>query len=767
MPKNTNIKKIMVIGSGPIIIGQGAEFDYAGTQACMALKEEGYEVILINSNPATIMTDREIADRVYMEPITLKYVAKIIRKERPDAIIPGLGGQTGLNLVIKLQKAKVLQECGVEVLGTSLENIDVAEDRNLFKELCLKIGEPVIESKIASSVEGAIKVANDIGYPLILRPAFTLGGTGSGFVDNENELISLCKSALKLSPVSQVLVEKSIKGYKEIEYEVIKDANDTAIIVCNMENVDPVGIHTGDSCVVAPSQTLTNKQYQMLRDASLNIIRNLDIKGGCNAQFALDPDSDKYYVIEVNPRVSRSSALASKATGYPIAYVSTKIAVGYRLDEIKLANTLACFEPSIDYIVCKMARFAFDKFDQADKKLSTQMKATGEVMAIGRNFEEAFLKAIRSLENGYLYLENKLDLNTDEMLERIKDGDDERFFLIAQLLREGVSVATISSITNICNFFINKINNIIQMEFKLRDNHLDLNTLKDAKKLGFIDDYVGSFWNVNGLEIRDLRIKNNIIPVYKMMDSCAREFDSTIHYYYSTYETENESTKTDKQSVVVIGSGPIRIGQGLEFDYSTVHCVKTIQELGYEAIVINSNPGTVSTDYTQSDKLYFEPLSLEDVLNVIDHENPLGVIVQLGGQTPINLADSLSKYGVNILGTTSEQIDVAENRDSFEKLLNELEIKQPKGRSVFNEKDGIKIANELGYPVIVRPSFVLGGRAMKIVYNEEQMINQLKEAIKVNEKHPVLIDKYMIGKEIEVDAICDGIDVFIPGIMEH
>ncbi len=768
MPKREDLKKILVIGSGPIVIGQAAEFDYAGTQACLALKEEGYEVVLINSNPATIMTDTEIADKVYMEPITLEYVSKIIRKERPDAVIPGLGGQTGLNMVMELAKRGILDECQVEILGTDLSAIDMAEDRELFRDLCERIGEPVIESKIAENAEQVIEYANEIGYPIVLRPAFTLGGTGGGFAYNDEEALKIGKNALKLSPASQVLVEKSVKGYKEVEYEVMRDKNNTAIIVCNMENIDPVGIHTGDSAVVAPSQTLTNKEYQMLRNASLNIIRNLGIEGGCNAQFALDPVSSQYYVIEVNPRVSRSSALASKATGYPIAYVSTKIAIGYTLDEIQLKNTPACFEPALDYVVSKLARFPFDKFASANRKLSTQMKATGEVMAIGRNFEESFLKAMRSLENDYDYLTwINPNVTTEELLVKIVEADDNRLYALAECLRRGISEAEIITKTNIDKFFVERINKIVQYEKVIKANKNDAQVLLKAKQMGFGDQTIALFWEVSEAEVAKFRADNNIQAVYKMIDSCASEFGAYIPYFYSTYEAENESIVSDQEKVLVIGSGPIRIGQGVEFDYSTVHAIKTIKAKGYEAIVINSNPETVSTDYTVSDKLYFEPLNIEDVMNVINLEQPMGVIVQLGGQTPINLVDELEANGVNILGTTAQSINMAEDRDLFENLLEELNIDRPKGEAITSMDAGLAAANRIGYPVLVRPSFVLGGRAMRIVKNDNELQEYLTEAVKVNEKHPVLVDQYMQGKEVEVDALCDLTEIFIPGIMEH
>ena len=768
MPKRTDLKKILVIGSGPIVIGQAAEFDYAGTQACLALKEEGYEVVLCNSNPATIMTDTTIADKVYMEPLTLEYLAKVIRYERPDAIVPGIGGQTGLNLAMQLEKKGVLRECNAELLGTSSESIERAEDRELFKELCEEIGEPVLSSVIAENMEDGLRAAEEIGYPVVLRPAFTLGGTGGGFADNREECAEILRGALELSPVHQVLVEKSIKGYKEIEYEVIRDANDTAITVCNMENIDPVGIHTGDSIVVCPSQTLTNKEYHMLRDSALKIIRALKIEGGCNVQFALDPLSFNYYVIEVNPRVSRSSALASKASGYPIARVSAKIAVGMHLDEIKLANTPASFEPALDYVVTKMPRFPFDKFSSANNKLSTQMKATGEVMSIGRTIEESLLKAARSLEIGvnHLYMKKFDEYSEEEMLSYIADGTDDRIYAIAELLRRNTDLGLIYDQTKIDMLFLEKVKNIVAMERLVKENKGDTDTLYNAKKMGFSDEFIGKLWDMKGEDIYKIRCEKNIFPVYKMIDTCASEFESYIPYFYSTYEEENESVVSDKKKIIVLGSGPIRIGQGVEFDYSTVHAVTTIKKSGFEAIIINNNPETVSTDYTCSDKLYFEPLCTEDVMNIIHLENPVGVIASLGGQTAINLSDSLNRRGVKIIGTDCEAIDRAENRDLFEKVLKELDIPQPRGQAVTKIEDGVRAAKEIGYPVLVRPSFVLGGRAMQIVADEEQLRRYLRTAVEIDEDKPVLVDKYISGKELEVDAICDGTDVFVPGIME-
>lgn len=768
MPKRTDLKKILVIGSGPIVIGQAAEFDYAGTQACLALKEEGYEVILCNSNPATIMTDTSIADKVYMEPLTLEYIAKIVRHERPDAIVPGIGGQTGLNLAMQLEKKGILRECRTELLGTKSESIERAEDRELFKELCEELGEPVLPSAIANTIPEAIKAAESIGYPVVLRPAFTLGGTGGGFADNEQEFLDLIKNALALSPVHQVLVEKSIKGFKEIEYEVIRDANDTAITVCNMENLDPVGIHTGDSIVICPSQTLTNKEYQMLRDSALKIIRALKIEGGCNVQFALDLNSFQYYLIEVNPRVSRSSALASKASGYPIARVSAKISVGMTLDEIMLVNTPASFEPALDYVVTKMPRFPFDKFTDANQKLGTQMKSTGEVMSIGRTFEESLLKAIRSLETGadHLYMEKFFHKGKQELMDYIKIGTDDRIFAVAQLLRMDESVSAIAEATCIDRFFLDKMKKIVDMERELTAGIGEISLLHQAKKAGFSDRAIARLWHRTETEIYEMRKAHNLFPVYKMIDTCASEFDSYVPYFYSTYEEENESVVENRKKILVLGSGPIRIGQGVEFDYSTVHAVKTIKEAGYEAIIINNNPETVSTDYTTSDKLYFEPLCIEDVMNVIELEKPDGIIASLGGQTAINLAEPLQERGVTLIGTNCEAIERAENRDAFEKLLLSLKIPQPKGQAVTNMEDGIKAAEDIGYPVLVRPSFVLGGRAMQIVAKKEHLLHYLKTAVEIDEDKPVLVDQYICGKEVELDAVCDGTDVFVPGIME-
>ncbi|PLR77571.1 carbamoyl-phosphate synthase large subunit [Bacillus sp. V3-13] len=772
MPKRTDINSILVIGSGPIVIGQAAEFDYAGTQACMALKEEGYKVILVNSNPATIMTDTEIADSVYIEPLTLEFVSRIIRKERPDALVPTLGGQTGLNLAVELAKSGVLEECGVEILGTKLPAIEQAEDRDLFRSLMNELGEPVPESDIIHNLDEAFRFVERVGYPVIVRPAFTLGGTGGGICRDEEELIEVVTSGLKYSPVTQCLLEKSIAGFKEIEYEVMRDSNDNAIVVCNMENIDPVGVHTGDSIVVAPSQTLSDREYQLLRNSSLKIIRALGIEGGCNVQLALDPDSFQYYIIEVNPRVSRSSALASKATGYPIAKLAAKIAVGLTLDEMMnpvTEKTYACFEPALDYIVTKIPRWPFDKFESANRSLGTQMKATGEVMAIGRTFEESLLKAVRSLEaNVYHLTLNDADAIDDALLEkRIRKAGDERLFYIGEAIRRGVPIETLHEWSRIDLFFLKKMEKIVLLENKLIEKPFDVELGLKAKRIGFSDKIIAYLWNSREKDVYSWRADHKIIPVYKMVDTCAAEFESETPYYYGTYEDENESVVTDKKSVIVLGSGPIRIGQGIEFDYATVHSVWAIKEAGYEAIIINNNPETVSTDFSISDKLYFEPLTIEDVMHIIDLEKPEGVVVQFGGQTAINLASALVEKGVKILGTSLENLDRAENRDKFEQALSELDIPQPQGKTALSVGEAVKIAAEIGYPVLVRPSYVLGGRAMEIVYKEAELLHYMKNAVKVNPEHPVLVDRYLTGKEIEVDAISDGETVVIPGIMEH
>ena len=766
MAKRKDLKKILIIGSGPIVIGQAAEFDYAGTQACLALKEEGYEVVLCNSNPATIMTDTAIADKVYMEPLTLEYIAKILRMERPDAIVPGIGGQTGLNLAMQLEKKGVLKECGVELLGTSSESIERAEDRELFKELCQSIGEPVIPSEITYSLDEAKAAAARIGYPVVLRPAFTLGGTGGGFAYNEQELIEIGMNAFKLSPVHQVLIEKSVKGYKEIEFEVMRDSNDHAITICGMENIDPVGVHTGDSIVVAPILTLTDKERKMLNDSAIKIIRELKIAGGCNVQFALHPTSGEYYLIEVNPRVSRSSALASKASGYPIARVTAKIAVGMALEEIKIANTNAAFEPTLDYVISKFPRFPFDKFTSASNLLGTQMKATGEIMGIGETLEESLLKGVRSLEIGVTHLYHaKFDnMSKAELLDYVREFHSDNIFAIAELIYHGASIDEIHDATQITAYFLEAIKRIVDMEEILRKSAFDLAVLKDAKKMGFSDKYVAKLWNCNEIDVYNFRMENKLAPVFRMVDTC--HTGAYIPYFYSSYTGENTSILTGKKKIVVLGAGPIRIGQGVEFDYSTVHAVQTIKRAGYEAIIINNNPETVSTDYTTADKLYFEPLTPEDVMNIINFERPEGVVASLGGQTAINLAQPLMDRGVKIIGTDCAAIDKAENRDAFEKLLTDLKIPQPKGHAVTKIEDGIKAAAEIGYPVLVRPSFVLGGRAMQIVANEEQLRHYLRTAVEIDEDKPVLVDKYIQGKEVEIDAICDGRDVFVPGIME-
>ena len=774
MPKRTDIQSILVIGSGPIIIGQAAEFDYAGTQACLALKEEGYKVILVNSNPATIMTDVEIADKVYMEPLSVEFITNIIRKERPDALLPTLGGQTGLNMAVELDKAGVLEEFNVELLGTKLTSIQQAEDRDLFRQLMAELNQPVPESDIVHTVAEALSFAAEIGYPLIVRPAFTMGGTGGGICHNEADLREIVANGLRYSPVTQCLLEKSIAGFKEIEYEVMRDSNDNAIVVCNMENIDPVGVHTGDSVVVAPSQTLSDKEYQMLRDVSLQIIRALKIEGGCNVQLALDPYSFDYYIIEVNPRVSRSSALASKATGYPIAKMAAKIAVGLTLDEMKnpvTGTSYAAFEPALDYIVSKIPRFPFDKFEKGDRTLGTQMKATGEVMAMGHTFEESMLKAVRSLEYGVNHLALPKDqgqtVTMEEIEQNIRVACDERLFYLGEALRRGVTPETIHEWSEIDYFFLYKFKHIIDLEKEVAANVKDLETLREAKKYGFSDEIIAELWGMASEDIYALRKANGIVPVFKMVDTCAGEFESFTPYFYSTYEMEQESFPSDREKVIVLGSGPIRIGQGVEFDYATVHAVWAIQEAGYEAIVVNNNPETVSTDFSISDKLYFEPLTEEDVMAIIDLEQPMGVVVQFGGQTAINLADKLVKHGVKILGTSLEDLDRAEDRKLFEQLLRDLDVPQAPGKTAVTVEEAVAVADEIGYPVLVRPSYVLGGRAMQIVYNQADLEKYMREAVVASPERPVLVDHYLIGQELEVDAICDGETVLIPGIMEH
>ena len=766
MAKRTDIKRVMIIGSGPIVIGQAAEFDYAGTQACLALREEGYEVILVNSNPATIMTDTVIADKVYMEPLTLEYVAKIIRHERPDAIVPGIGGQTGLNLAMQLEKKGILKESGVQLLGTSSRSIERAEDRELFKELCESIGEPVIPSEIANNMEEAMTAIEKIGFPVVLRPAFTLGGTGGGFAYNMEEYKELAQGALDASPVHQVLVEKSVRGFKEIEFEVMRDGEDNAITICGMENIDPVGVHTGDSIVVAPIMTLNYHDLKMLNDSAIKLIRELKIEGGCNVQFALNPNTSEYYLIEVNPRVSRSSALASKASGYPIARVTAKVALGMTLDEIEVAGTKASFEPKLDYVVAKFPRFPFDKFTTVPNKLGTQMKATGECMGIGTTLEECMLKSVRSLEIGvcHFYMPKFEEMSDAELYDYIAEFHDDNIFAIAQLLRHGATIEKLHEITKITAFFLEAVKNIINMEQRLASNPQSKDVLAEAKKMGFSDKYIAKLWNDTELNVYNYRHQNGIVPVFKMVDTA--HVGAYIPYFYSSHHDENESIHTDRKKIIVLGAGPIRIGQGVEFDYSTVHAVKTIKESGYEAIIINNNPETVSTDYTTSDKLYFEPLTVEDVMEVIDFEKPDGVIASLGGQTAINLAAPLAARGVKLIGTDCDAIDRAENRDSFEKILEELDIPQPKGQAVTNIEDGVRVAKEVGYPVLVRPSFVLGGRAMQLVGNEKQLRQYLKTAVEIDVDKPVLVDHYIKGKEVEVDAICDGRDVFVAGIME-
>ncbi len=767
-----NLKKVLVIGSGPIIIGQAAEFDYAGTQACRSLREEGYEVVLINSNPATIMTDTDIADRVYVEPITLEFVTEVIKKERPDGLLATLGGQVGLNMAVELAKAGVLEEYKVRLLGTTLEAIQQAEDRELFKAAMQAIHQPVPESDIFEDVDSALAFAERIGYPIIVRPAYTLGGTGGGIAHNEDELYMIALRGIKLSPINQILVERSVAGWKEIEYEVMRDSADNCIIVCNMENIDPVGVHTGDSIVVAPSQTLNDLQYQMLRTASVDIIRYLEIEGGCNVQYALDPHSNQYYVIEVNPRVSRSSALASKATGYPIAKVAAKVAVGMTLDEITNAvtgQTKACFEPSLDYVVVKFPRWPFEKFPLADRTLGTQMKATGEVMALDRTLEGAILKAVRSLEIGVDYLELKKlsGLTIETVIERLPRIDDERLFLIAQALRVGMSVEKIAHITKIDTFFIQKINNIVRLERKLVEEGLTESNIRLAKRYSMPDSTISRFTRVPRNEVKNYREKLGIVPTYKYVDTCAAEFEAQTPYYYSTYAVEDEVKPLGDKSVIVLGSGPIRIGQGVEFDYCSVHSAWALRKSGMKSIIINNNPETVSTDFDTSDSLYFEPLTVDDVMEIIEKEKPLGVIAQFGGQTAINLAGPLAKRGVKILGTSVEGIDMAEDRERFDTLLAELDIPRPVGALVTSYEEAVEASKRLDYPLIVRPSYVLGGRAMEIVYNDKELDMYMKEAVVASPEHPVLIDRYMVGTEVEVDAISDGEEVCIPGIMEQ
>lgn len=772
MPKRTDIHKIMVIGSGPIIIGQAAEFDYSGTQACMALREEGYEVVLVNSNPATIMTDTEIADKVYIEPLTVDSVSRILRQEYPDALLPTIGGQIGLNLAVALHDSGILDELGIELLGTKLDAIDQAEDRERFKQLMKDLDEPVPPSKTVNTVEEATDFAAEIGYPVIVRPAFTMGGTGGGMCDTKEELEEIVANGLDLSPATQCLIEKSIKGYKEIEFEVMRDSANNAMVVCSMENFDPVGIHTGDSIVMAPTQTLTDREYQMLRDCALKLIRALKIEGGCNVQLAIDPNSFNYSVIEVNPRVSRSSALASKATGYPIAKMAAKIAVGLTLDEIinpVTGTTYAEFEPALDYAVAKIPRWPFDKFTKADRNLGTQMKATGEVMAIGRNVEEALQKAVRSLEidEKDLISQAAQEATDDQLEAKLVHPQDDRLFYLAEAFRRGYTLEEVHEFTKISPYFLDIVKHITELEQELAANRRDADVLRQAKYYGFSDYTVARLWDVQEDDVRKLRLDNQITPVYKMVDTCAAEFESHTPYFYSAYDQENESIRSKKESVMVIGSGPIRIGQGVEFDYATVHAVKAIQDAGYEAIIMNSNPETVSTDFSVSDKLYFEPLTLEDVLNVVDLEQPKGVIVQFGGQTAINLAAGLEAHGVKVLGTTVKDLDRAEDRELFDEVINDLGLKQPVGKTATTQEAVLKCAQEIGYPVLVRPSYVLGGKAMAIVNNEAELLAYLKDNATAAIDHPILIDAYLEGRECEVDAICDGTDVLLPGIMEH
>lgn len=773
MPKMPGIKKVLVIGSGPIVIGQAAEFDYAGTQACRSLKEEGIEVVLVNSNPATIMTDADMASRIYLEPLTPEVVEEIIKKEKPQGLLATLGGQVGLNLALTLAKNGVLEREGVQLLGTPLSAIEKAEDREIFKATMAEINEPVPESAIVSSVEDALKFANTIGYPLIVRPGYTLGGTGGGVAENDEQLTEIAAKGLKYSLNKQLLIERSVAGWKEIEYEVMRDSLDNCITICSMENIDPVGIHTGDSIVVAPTQTLSDRDYQMLRSGALKIIRALGIEGGCNIQYALDPSSSQYYVIEVNPRVSRSSALASKATGYPIAKVAAKIALGFTLDEIAnsvTGNTSACFEPALDYVVVKIPRWPFDKFATAKRTLGSQMKATGEVMALGRNFASALLKAIHSLEMNFtsLLIPQFQSLSYTELLAKVKQADDERLFVVSECLRRGISIEQIHQLTGIDLFFLENLKHIVQLEKTLEEkkNWSEEDLLK-AKKSGFSDFQLAHFMEKTEQEVRQMRKELGITASYRMVDTCAGEFAATTPYYYSSYGEEDELEQTEKEKVLVLGSGPIRIGQGIEFDYCSVHSSWAIRANGMESIVINNNPETVSTDPDTSDRLYFEPLNLENVLNVIEAEKPRGVVVQFGGQTAINLAKPLVDNGITILGTSVADIDRAEDREKFDELLENLGIPRPRGSMARNQNEAKKIAQELGFPVLVRPSYVLGGRAMEIVHTEEELTSYLAQAVKLSPEHPVLVDRYLMGKEVEVDAICDGKTVLIPGIMEH
>ena len=773
MPKRSDIKKVLVIGSGPIVIGQAAEFDYAGTQACRSLKEEGVEVCLVNSNPATIMTDKQIADQVYIEPLTVDVLKQIILKEKPDSVLPTLGGQAGLNLGMELAESGFLEENGVKLIGTTAETIFRAEDRQAFKDTMEKIGEPCAASLVVNTVEDGIKFTNTIGYPVVLRPAFTLGGSGGGIAHNEEELVEILSNGLRLSRVGEVLVERCIAGWKEIEYEVMRDANGHCITVCNMENIDPVGVHTGDSIVVAPSQTLGDKEYQMLRTSALNIISELNITGGCNVQYALNPDSFEYCVIEVNPRVSRSSALASKATGYPIAKVAAKIALGYTLDEIKNAitgKTYASFEPMLDYCVVKIPRLPFDKFITAKRTLTTQMKATGEVMSICTNFEGALMKAIRSLEQHVdsLVSDEYLTLSYDKLIERLKVVDDRRIWVIAEACRRGVSYDTIHDITKIDKWFIDKIAILVEMEGRLRSEALTVDLLREAKRIEFPDKVIAQLTGKDEEYIKNMRYENGITASFKMVDTCAAEFEATTPYYYSCFDGENEADGTaKKKKVLVLGSGPIRIGQGIEFDFCSVHCTWAFSNAGYETIIINNNPETVSTDFDIADKLYFEPLTPEDVENVVNIEKPDGAVVQFGGQTAIKLTESLMKMGVPILGTKAEDVDAAEDRELFDEILEQTGIPRAAGDTVYTAQEAKAAANRIGYPVLVRPSYVLGGQGMHIAFNDDEIVEFIDTINQIAQDHPILIDKYLMGKEIEVDAVCDGTDILIPGIMEH
>ena len=773
MPRNNDIKKVLVIGSGPIVIGQAAEFDYAGTQACRSLKEEGVEVCLVNSNPATIMTDKRIADQVYIEPLTLESLKEIIIKEKPDSILPTLGGQAGLNLGMELAECGFLDEQGVKLIGTTAETIFKAEDRQAFKDTMEKIGEPIAASQVVKNIEDGIAFTNKIGYPVVLRPAFTLGGSGGGIAHDEQELIDILSNGLRLSRVGEVLVERCIAGWKEIEYEVMRDANGNCITVCNMENIDPVGVHTGDSIVVAPSQTLGDKEYQMLRTSALNIINELQITGGCNVQYALNPDSFEYCVIEVNPRVSRSSALASKATGYPIAKVTAKIALGYHLDEIKNAitqKTYASFEPMLDYCVVKIPRLPFDKFLTAKRTLTTQMKATGEVMSICNNFEGALMKAIRSLEQHVdsLMSYDFTGLTDDELEKQLAVVDDRRIWVIAEALRRGVKYEHIHEITKIDLWFIDKISILVEMENRLKTEELTVELLKEAKRIEFPDNVISQLTDIDEADIKKMRYDNGIVAAYKMVDTCAAEFEAETPYYYSVFGSENEAAETNPQKkVLVLGSGPIRIGQGVEFDYCSVHCTWSFAKEGWETIIVNNNPETVSTDFDIADKLYFEPLTAEDVESIVNIEKPDGAVVQFGGQTAIKLTEALMKMGVKILGTKAEDVDAAEDRELFDEILQKTGIPRAAGGTVFTAEEAKKVANEIGYPVLVRPSYVLGGQGMKIAWNDDEIEEFIGIINTITQDHPILVDKYLMGKEIEVDAICDGTDILIPGIMEH